>query len=358
MGGGAAPTTARLGTRTHPGGAAGVLYALHHAAGVHYDRGEQWLLDHTATPQPDAPAGLYTGLSGVALVLEHLGHRGRALDVIAHVLAGPWRQTGPGLHGGLPGIGLVLDDLATSTGESALRAAAAEIATLLAQDTPGQLTSPDGTSTPGRPGLMHGATGTALFFLHHYDHTHDPALLDHAARALQQDLDRCLHTSSGALHTGDGTRSLPYLRTGSVGIGMVLDDYLTHRHDATFARARDAIALAARSRVYAQSGLFDGRAGMLLYLARTSTPTVSPRHLADQVHALAWHAINHHGHLAFPGNQLMRLSADLATGTAGCLLALAAASGFPAHLPFLPPVRTRHEPAGAPSRAPAPTTGC
>ncbi len=47
------------------------------------------------------------------------------------------------------------------------------------------------------------------------------------------------------------------------------------------------------------------------------------------------------GHLAFPGHQMMRLSMDLATGTAGCLLALGAALGGdrPAQLPFLPPLR-------------------
>ncbi|MEV4443640.1 hypothetical protein AB0K09_32555, partial [Streptomyces sp. NPDC049577] len=46
--------------------------------------------------------------------------------------------------------------------------------------------------------------------------------------------------------------------------------------------------------------------------------------------------------LAFPGHQMMRLSMDLATGTAGCLLALASArprpaGERPAQLPFLPP---------------------
>jgi hypothetical protein len=58
--------------------------------------------------------------------------------------------------------------------------------------------------------------------------------------------------------------------------------------------------------------------------------------------------MSYRGHLAFPGNQLLRLSMDLATGTAGVLLALGAAlHDEPVHLPFLGPVRqdpSRHEP--------------
>jgi hypothetical protein len=51
--------------------------------------------------------------------------------------------------------------------------------------------------------------------------------------------------------------------------------------------------------------------------------------------------MSYQGQLAFPGHQMMRLSMDLGTGTAGCLLALGAAldETAPAALPFLPPLR-------------------
>jgi len=58
--------------------------------------------------------------------------------------------------------------------------------------------------------------------------------------------------------------------------------------------------------------------------------------VAEHVRRLSWHAMGYQGHLAFPGEQLMRLSMDLATGTAGVLLALGAAlHDSPVHLPFL-----------------------
>ncbi|CAM5678940.1 Protein kinase/lanthionine synthetase C family protein OS=Streptomyces rimosus subsp. rimosus (strain ATCC / DSM 40260 / JCM 4667 / NRRL 2234) OX=1265868 GN=SRIM_012265 PE=4 SV=1 [Streptomyces rimosus subsp. rimosus] len=49
-------------------------------------------------------------------------------------------------------------------------------------------------------------------------------------------------------------------------------------------------------------------------------------------------------HLAFPGDQMMRLSMDLATGSAGVLLGLGAAlHDRPVHLPFLPPPPSEEE---------------
>ena len=82
---------------------------------------------------------------------------------------------------------------------------------------------------------------------------------------------------------------------------------------------------------------------MILHLARTGAPR---ERLTEQIAALGWHSMPYQGQLAFPGNHLMRLSMDLGTGTAGCLLALGAAHAAAdgdatAHLPFLPPLRRR-----------------
>ena len=63
--------------------------------------------------------------------------------------------------------------------------------------------------------------------------------------------------------------------------------------------------------------------------------------LREHVRRLAWHARTHHGHLAFPGTQLLRLSSDLATGSAGILLALHSAfENTGAVLPYLEPRST------------------
>ncbi|MFD5099896.1 class III lanthionine synthetase LanKC [Streptomyces albidochromogenes] len=315
-------------------GAAGVLHALGQAGAGRYEEGEEWLLARTAPPPLGTPLGLYDGLTGVALVLDGLGHRERALELVQRVLDEKWQRLVPGLHGGLAGVGLVLAELSRTTGESFLRQRALEAAQLLADQ---QQTG--AAATGKRAGLLHGATGPALLFLRLYEDTGAPQLLDLAAGALRADLARCVRNSTGTLLVDEGTRTMPYLGAGSVGIGMVLDDFLSHRADEEFEAARAGIVRAARSRYYAQPGLFNGRAGMALYLARTTAPEARPEHLAAQLDGLGWYALPYEGHLAFPGDQMMRLSMDLGTGGAGVLLALAAARGTGAHLPFLPPLR-------------------
>ncbi|KOV63934.1 class III lanthionine synthetase LanKC [Streptomyces sp. MMG1121] len=322
-------------------GAAGVLYALDASGAGRYDEGERWLLDHTAPPPPGTPLGLYDGLAGVALVLEQLGHRQRALDLIEGVLRENWPSLASDLHGGLAGLGLVLARLADTTGEAALRQHAAEAADIVVR----RLAEPVPDTPRRRAGLLRGASGPALFLLRQHEETGEARYLAAAAEALRRDLDRCVtQKANGGLEVDEGWRTLPYLGDGSAGIGLVLDDYLAHTHDEGFERARAGILTAATSRFYAQPGLFQGRAGMILHLARSSAPGATRERLAQQIAGLGWFAMDYQGQLAFPGHQMMRLSMDLSTGTAGCLLALAAArdDARTAHLPFLPPPPAAH----------------
>ncbi|KOY56801.1 class III lanthionine synthetase LanKC [Streptomyces sp. XY332] len=323
-------------------GIAGVLHALAETGAGPWPEAEEWLLQRTEEPDSGTPLGFYDGLAGTAWTLHRLGHPGRALALAERLLHQPWQSAGPDLHGGLAGIGLALDALGTASGESELHTAALRCAELLAPP----------EQRPTRAGLMYGNTGPALLFLRLYERTGDKELLLQSARSLHRDLDRCVTSAYGTLQVNEGWRTMPYLGEGSVGIGMVLDDWLEHAPDERFEQARREIVRAAQATFYAQPGLLRGAAGMILHLARTTTPGpgTGPDDIARQIDALARHAVPYQGHLAFPGEQMMRLSMDLATGTAGALLALgSAAPGGRAHLPFLPPLRRT---AAAPEPAP------
>ncbi|WP_051764286.1 class III lanthionine synthetase LanKC [Streptomyces sp. NRRL F-5135] len=334
-------------------GAAGVLYALERSGAGRHGPAEEWLLLRAKDPAPGTPLGFYDGLAGVAWTLDRLGHREQVWDLVDLTLRQAWRELPPDLHGGAAGLGLALSDLAVASGERRLHEAALRCADRAASAVSGTLAGADGDvagqaggmprGADGLPraGLLYGASGTALLFLRLYERTQDTALLDLAAVALRRDLARCRHGAGGTLQVDEGWRTMPYLGAGSVGIGMVLDDYLAHRPDEEFERARGEIVRAAQATFYAQPGLFRGAAGMVLYLSRTTAggPGTQEADVRRQIDALSWHAMTYQGHLAFPGEQMMRLSMDLSTGTAGCLLALAAAHDPTAHLPFLPPLR-------------------
>jgi hypothetical protein len=322
-------------------GAAGVLYALHATGAARDEQHERWLVRQATNPPSGTPLGLYDGLHGVAYALDLLGRRDDAvqvLDICLDALRQQRDHLGLDLTGGLAGIGLTLAHFATRNDDAGLWDNVWEIADLVAERL-GDEDSVATTSGGDKPfaGLLKGSSGPALMFMRLHEHRADSALLDLAATAIRQDLRRCV-TRDDVLHVDEEWRTLPYISDGSVGIGFAIDDYLAHRHDEQFAQAAPLIHTAAKSGFYAGSGLFSGRAGMLLYLSRgmpagsaAEDPAVS-----DHVRRLNWHAMSYRGHLAFPGDQLLRLSMDLGTGTAGVLLGLGAAlHDEPVHLPFL-----------------------
>jgi len=333
-------------------GAAGVLYALSATGAGRHPELEEWLLAKVRAPESGTTPGLYDGLHGAAFVLDHLGHRQPALDTIDMCLRENWQTLGLDLQGGLAGVGLNLLHFADHTGEPALRLAAHRAAELVAERL-GPVDSVPETSGRENPyaGLMRGSAGPALLLMRAYDDTGDSAYLDAAAVALRQDLRRSVVREDGVLHVNEGWRTLPYLDVGSVGIGLVLDEYLARREDDEFAEAVRGVELAALSTMYVLPGLFNGRAGILLYLAsRSADPAIDPE-VAKQVRNLSWHALPYGDGFAFPGTALMRMSMDLATGAAGVLLAVGAAlHGEPVHPPLLHPSARRTAP-----QSPAPT---
>ena len=338
-------------------GAAGVLYALDVTGAGRYPEHEDWLLRRAVNPPNGTRLGLYDGLHGTAFVLDHLGHRQQALDVLGICLKENWETIGPDLASGLSGFGLNLLHLAAATGEPALREAGLRAAELVAERLPElpAVTVDDTVDDPlpisggGQPhaGLLRGRAGQALLLLRAHDETGDDAYLETAARALRHDLRRCVTRDNGTIEVNEGWRTMPYVDGGSTGIGMVLDAYLARRPDEQFAEASKGIRQTARSPMYILPGLFTGRAGILLYLAGR-TPATDPDVLR-QVRGLSWHALPYGGGTAFPGTGLLRLSMDLATGTAGVLLALGAAlHDRPVHAPLLGL-------AGSPLKTPAPS---
>jgi tRNA A-37 threonylcarbamoyl transferase component Bud32 len=337
-------------------GAAGVLYALSVTGGGRYPELEQWLVGRATAPPDGTRPGLYDGLHGAAFALDHLGHRQQALDTVDICLRENWESLGLDLVGGLAGIGLNLLHLADRTGEPALRIAGRRAAGLVAERLGGEPAADApkvSNRVQGLAGLMRGRAGSALLLLRAYDDTGDAGYLDQAAVALRQDLHRCVLRDSGVLEVNEGWRTMPYLDGGSIGIGLVLDEYLRRRHDEQFAQASRGAVAAAQAEMYIMPGLFTGRAGILLYLAgRAPAPATDPQ-VARQVRNLAWHALPYGGGMAFPGEGLLRLSMDLATGTAGVLLALGAAlHDAPASAPLL--TMNRDTPAGVPAVPPAP----
>lgn len=319
-------------------GAAGVLHALAATGAGRFPEHEEWLVRRAKAPAERRDEGFYSGLHGVAYALLALGRRQDALDV-AELCSPPGDGPDLSLYRGLAGMALNLLHLHDATGEPCFREQADRLVAAVADRLggPGDVPEISGGKHP-HAGLMYGSAGPALMFLHVYERTGDRALLDLASVALRQDLRRCVTRDDGQLQVEQGWRTNPYLDEGSAGIGLVLDRYLSHRDDEVFAAALAAIKPVATLPYYIQPGLFAGRAGMIACLTAWGDDERLGEHVTAQIARLAWHEIPYGDGLAFPGAQLLRLSTDFATGSAGVLFALGTAlHDEPVSLPFLEP---------------------
>ncbi|GAA4542098.1 class III lanthionine synthetase LanKC [Amycolatopsis samaneae] len=313
-------------------GAAGVLHALDVAGAGRYPEHEQWLIDAVRREPPTRP-GFFDGSYGMAYVLENLGH-GEVAGELLRASAALVEQTADhGLERGLAGIGLTqlhfaLERKDNEFGRQALHTAVRLADALETADPPGKF---------GRAGLLSGWSGPALLFIRLFERTGERAWLALADQAVRRDLEECEPTPDGSLQVRDGTaRTLPYVGVGSAGILLVAEQLARHEPDAAACESLPGLREACRGEFVIYPGLCYGRSGLLAALSYDPEPDRRVRDAVDRHLArLAWHAIPLKGGLAFPGNQLLRLSMDVNTGGAGILLALSAVLDGTPVLPFL-----------------------
>lgn len=322
-------------------GALGVLAAMD-AAGAPPSR-EHLDWAGAARERASFRPGLMDGTAGAVWALRRFGDHPSADRLVAR-LRGIEPETLPSdLATGLAGVGLAL--VGEIDRDPSVVDDAASIARVLAERL--AATEAPITVATGRGGLLAGATGTALFALRLYERTGDGAHLRLARRAVEHDLVSLVDAGDGALQVNEGWRSMPYLAHGSAGIGAVLAQLTPHLPgvDAHLA-ALDGIARAAAVPFAVQGGLFAGRAGLIVFLATLEAAghgSSTQRAARDaHVRALRLHALPSDAGIRFAGDGNLRASCDLATGSAGVLVALeshrAAAAGEPvrfAGIPFL-----------------------
>lgn len=311
----------RTGGHTLAHGAAGVLLALHRAGVSVPSAYTDWLVAAARRARPEAGGGLYDGLHGVALVLDELGRTEEALEAYARATTAP-ATARPGYYDGQTGIALTACHFAARTGNAALLDEAVRTAERL--DGLLQGATGDGVRMPDEAGLLHGFSGAALLQLRLHRLTGDPQWLRAALAALRWDLSRCVTMPDGTVMAKQGHRHLPYLDEGSAGMALVAREWSAQADDPDLNAFVAAVRPVCGSDYVREPGFFRGRAGLVAALALLGDEgdTKIERELLTSVRNLSWHAVRRDEGLFFPGFGLLRLSADLASGSAGVLLAL------------------------------------
>lgn len=307
-------------------GALGPLVALHAARAPLPDEAWAWY-EGALEREGSAPGrlGLYDGWAGALWAQRFLGRHDEADRSLAILRDAPLDGVGIDLYGGLAGIGLTL--LTESEADFTLSARVGEIAERVRAGFAARPRRAVAHAATGRAGLLRGSSGVALFALRYFTVTGDESFLHLALEAVEDDLGVCIAAPDGSLQVDEGWRTMPYWGTGSAGIAVVLAELVNHLDDPSHVLlALDGLRRSACAELVMEPGLFQGRAGLihaLMALARLGRGTAETDvALSRHLDTLRLHAIRRPHGLGFPGQGLLRLSCDFATGSAGVLTAL------------------------------------
>ena len=305
-------------------GACGVAHAIHSMGREVPERVVDWILQPTSDRATYSP-GLYSGLAGIAWTVLDLGRRDTAQRILALSHEHPLAQQSFDLFHGAAGWGLASLKFFLDLGDELYLAKAIEAGELLIRSAHEEEKGLCWKSEGQVPlGLAHGASGISLFLLYLYLVCGREEFLDAGIRALDFDLSRGVETRDGGLswrrHDDNATIIYPYWRFGSAGIGMVLARYYSLLGDERHREPIEKIYLDLNRKYAVYPGLFIGLTGVgeaLLDFHRFTGEARFQEAAYRIATGLSLFRIERDEGIAFPGDGLIRICCDLATGSAG-----------------------------------------
>jgi hypothetical protein len=304
-------------------GTAGVVHALR-VAGRATDPGVlRRLTRDSLRHRRNTPPGLHTGNAGIAWVLADHGLIDEANRLLTAASGHPVLECSAGLAEGTAGVALAHlalygHDHDERHLDEALRLRAhipddASLAALLG--------GADAT------GLLYGRAGIALLDHYLYRLGLDDRALRRGLELLRAELAFAVpypHRGIGFPVSATDRRTVIHLARGSAGFATVAARYPADA-DEELARAVTDALVTTGTAFTDCAGLYDGRAGHVLALAehaRLTGGAQSGRRAVRAARKLYCHAVAHPTGVRFLGEGFARFSADLASGSAGMLLAL------------------------------------
>ena len=288
-----------------------------------------WIAERKISPEVYAP-GLYTGMAGIAWTLLECGVRNRAEEIMRMSHTHPLVTASASLLHGVSGWGMANLKFFMATGDELYLHQAIRGAGYCGKPPCKTTAGFTGSEKRKLPLAWAGASGAALFLLYLFLVTGDESHLDTGRRALDFDL----HHGRANLdrqgiswpRTVDGPPVLyPYWELGSAGVGVSLLRYHKLCPEPRYADLLTRILLDTDRKYAVYPGRFNGLAGIGDFLvdAWQFTRDESFLRAAHKVASgLFLFRMPRRQGMAFPGDELEKVSCDFGTGSAGIALFL------------------------------------
>lgn len=270
------------------------------------------------------PAGLYSGLAGIAWGLDLLSLREKALEAIELAHVSPLAHAGPDVFFGSAGLGLANLYFWGQSRDKRFLARAAHAANSLDAAATWDANGCYWRNADGEHyyGYAHGGSGIALFLLRLHQATGVPRFLELGVAALDHEIAQAIERDGHAVWPRSESDALisPYWRYGAAGIGSVLVRFHHVLKEDRYLRLAEKAARYVATKYAVLPGQFVGLSGMGEFLLDMHHFTGAASYLEDAWRladgVLLYRAARGTA-IAFPGEELVRLSTDFGTGSAG-----------------------------------------
>lgn len=309
--------------------ALGVAYALYRIEGAIPQPYGDWVFRHGMSADVYSPS-LYVGLSGMVWVLSDLGHVDEATEVMQAAERHPLLFEAADVFSGISGFGMACLHLWSSTGDAHYLDRAVWVGEwLLATAQEDQQGGCHWQPSADRKviGYAHGSSGVALYLLYLHLATGEDRFLARGRQALDYDLRYGIPVSAGRSLSfpQNSAESIcyPYWYMGSSGVGTALLRYVAVTADDDLVVTLEKVAPEACRKYTLFPGLFNGLTGVGNFLLDVcqigGREDLLPR-VHDIARGMLLFQIERPSGIAFPGDNLMRISVDYGTGCAGIAL--------------------------------------
>ncbi len=312
-------------------GACGVAYVFQRVCNEVPRSVVEWILAREISTDI-YPGGLYTGTSGIAWTLLECGLKDKACELIELTANHPLRFESPDLFWGAAGWGMAQLRFHLEYGEDSFLQNAVAAGRHLIQSA---IRSSEGWNWPVDGdvsyGLAHGGSGIALFFLYLHLATLDPEYLEVGRSALAFDIANTspMEGNGLTLRMKASSRTVvPYWRWGAAGLGTAVVRFLKVVGESEYRDVLDKLIVDADRKYTIFPSRFFGLAGLgdfFLDMAQLDDGRDAEMYIEKARKAAAGillFQVQRPTGIAFPGEELMRLSCDYGTGSAGILLFL------------------------------------